>query len=288
MKPFGLFLLALLYAAGILAQSTCPPGQDANQDGLIGVDDLMDLLSHWGDTDEDADGVYDSVDDCVGEYDECGVCNGIGAPCACQGPIYFENYTYEVVQIGDQCWFAENLRSGKFSNGDSIPYVDNSTWGSLTSAGYCVYANTDAYAETYGYLYNFYAASDERGLCPVGWHVATDLEWQTLESFAGMSVEDVQNFGWRGEASGYALKTNVGWCNPVWTNLYGFNGTGGGWRSGGDSGYRNPCNTGRIWTSTSLGESGISRRFKEGGGYGQLYREAEDSQHGYSVRCIKN
>ena len=28
--------------------------------------------------DDDADGICDDVDDCVGDYDECGICNGPG------------------------------------------------------------------------------------------------------------------------------------------------------------------------------------------------------------------
>ena len=51
---------------------------DGNGDNLIGVNDLLDLLGVYGDTDYDQDGIWDSGDDCVGEYDECGVCNGSG------------------------------------------------------------------------------------------------------------------------------------------------------------------------------------------------------------------
>ena len=45
---------------------------------LIGVSDLLMLLAVFGDTDLDQDGIFDSADDCVGSYDECGVCNGDG------------------------------------------------------------------------------------------------------------------------------------------------------------------------------------------------------------------
>ena len=33
--------------------------------------------------DEDADGICDDVDDCVGAYDECSICNGPGAIYEC-------------------------------------------------------------------------------------------------------------------------------------------------------------------------------------------------------------
>ena len=78
MKKVILTLVVAVLATSGMAQSDCGELLDANQDGLIGVEDLMNLLSHFGDSDLDFDGVFDSVDDCVGEYDECGVCNGPG------------------------------------------------------------------------------------------------------------------------------------------------------------------------------------------------------------------
>ena len=58
--------------------NNCGWQPDGNGDNLIGVNDLLDLLGVYGDTDYDQDGIWDSADDCVGEYDECGVCNGSG------------------------------------------------------------------------------------------------------------------------------------------------------------------------------------------------------------------
>ena len=43
--------------------------------------------------DEDADGICDNEDDCVGEYDECGICNGDGiadGACDCDGNVLDE------------------------------------------------------------------------------------------------------------------------------------------------------------------------------------------------------
>ena len=62
----------------VVDESACGWQPDGNGDNLIGVNDLLDLLGVYGDTDYDQDGIWDSADDCVGEYDECGVCNGSG------------------------------------------------------------------------------------------------------------------------------------------------------------------------------------------------------------------
>ena len=62
----------------IFEEAFCETTADLDMDGFVGVSDLLALLSAFGDTDLDFDGIYDSVDDCVGEFDECGVCNGEG------------------------------------------------------------------------------------------------------------------------------------------------------------------------------------------------------------------
>ena len=59
-------------------ETYCSWQPDSDGDQLIGVSDLLMFLSVFGDTDLDQDGIFDSNDDCVGEYDECGVCNGSG------------------------------------------------------------------------------------------------------------------------------------------------------------------------------------------------------------------
>ncbi|NCA21802.1 MAG: hypothetical protein EBS86_11785, partial [Crocinitomicaceae bacterium] len=61
-----------------------------------------------------------------------------------------DGYNYKTIQIGDQVWMAENLRTTKYSNGDSIPKVLNSqTWGSLTSGAYTTYNNGDEKGKIY-------------------------------------------------------------------------------------------------------------------------------------------
>jgi uncharacterized protein (TIGR02145 family) len=50
--------------------------------------------------------------------------------------------TYNTVKIGDQVWMAENLKTTKYRNGDTIPEVtDNTDWTNLTTGALCAYAN---------------------------------------------------------------------------------------------------------------------------------------------------
>ena len=96
--------------------------------------------------------------------------------------IEFDDYTYSVVEIGDQCWFAENLRTTVYADGSAIPEVTgNSAWTGLSTGARCDYNNNTENGDTYGRLYNWYAVDNASGLCPNGWHVPTDGEWTALE-----------------------------------------------------------------------------------------------------------
>jgi len=86
--------------------------------------------------------------------------------------------------IGLQCWTAENLRVTKYNDGTVIPdETANGGWGGLATGARSDYTGEASYIATYGYLYNWYAATDSRKICPNGWHVPTDGEWTSLIQF---------------------------------------------------------------------------------------------------------
>jgi hypothetical protein len=71
---------------------------------------------------------------------------------------------YRTVVIGGQRWMAENLRATSFSNGDVIPFLNESQWASTASSG-LVELNSE------GNYYNFYSMIDERNVCPAGFWI---------------------------------------------------------------------------------------------------------------------
>ena len=175
-----------------------------------------------------------------------GTCNEI--PWSCGDPLEYQGYDYETVQIGEQCWFAENLRAASYANGETIlSGLPEEDWSSTDSGAIAVYGEGEGLCYTFvpgadacdelwsgqefGVLYNWHAVADERGVCPTGWHVPQNDEWDGLSIHAG--GDDV---------SGHQLKSSQGWFGDGnGSNASGFAGKPGGARSGdghfGSAGY---------------------------------------------------
>ncbi len=124
---------------------------------------------------------------------------------------------YPVIQIGDQCWMQENLRAERYANGDHVAAnLVDVDWSSTNSGAFSVYANDLANKAIYGLLYNWYAASDSRGICPDGWHVPSDGEWTTLTSELGglsMAGGQMKSSGTLGTGTGLWQDPNLGATN---------------------------------------------------------------------------
>ena len=102
---------------------------------------------------------------------------------------FHDGQSYTTVQIGTQCWMAENLRTTTYQNGTPIPNVtENSHWSNLTTGAYVWYNNDISWKDKYGALYNWYAVVETNGLCPTGWHVPEHDEWTILTDFIGGTV----------------------------------------------------------------------------------------------------
>jgi uncharacterized protein (TIGR02145 family) len=97
---------------------------------------------------------------------------------------------YNTVTIGTQVWMAENLKTTKYMDGEEIPLITESTESANPpTPAYYWYDNDEAtYRKTYGALYNWYAVNTGK-LCPEGWQVPTESEFNSLITFlGGMSI----------------------------------------------------------------------------------------------------
>jgi len=110
---------------------------------------------------------------------------------------------YQTVQIGTQRWMGQNLRTTKYSNGNDIANVTAlPDWSSLTSGAWSHYNNNSQFEIPYGKLYNWYAVSDPRKLCPTGWRMPNESDFTILttylggESVAGGKLKEVGTEHW--------------------------------------------------------------------------------------------
>ena len=246
---------------------------DTDFDGCVSMTDLLDLLTVFGTCAEE-----DSEEE-LGEW-------------SCGDPLEYQGYDYETVQIGDQCWFAENLRSESYENGDVISAgLSDDEWSLTESGATAIYgegvsgcshlspafeACNEALAyEEYGFLYNWYAVDDQRGVCPSGWHVPFMGEFQSLSATLGGDAH-----------AGLALKATSGWFdNGNGTNESGFDGLPGGFRHQ-QAQFEKAGYDGIWWMNYSVGESA---KYLGVVSYSNaVFYETFSKNYGFSIRCIKD
>jgi len=195
--------------------------------------------------------------------------------------VEFDGKLYNSVTLGTQVWFAENLGTTIYNDGQSIPMVHNQIeWNNLESPAYCWFDNDRAtYGATNGALYNWYAAS-KGNLCPVGWHVPSDADWTILSDFMGVEpgtkIRKPEIIQWTDYPDN--IKFSLFWAVPAGTRdtIIGFETPGECDPSISD------CH---WWSSTSASGSEALARWL----YSVELSGVEFSKkNGYSVRCIKD
>ena len=159
---------------------------DINLDGCVQLNDLLDLLSAYG--------------NCASEE----------SAWQCGDSLEYQGYDYATVQIGEQCWFAEDLRTTSFLDGSPIPSMEEleNSWTELLQPAYGYYTSENGVSDETP-LYNHFVIQDERGLCPTGWKVpsieempvgSSNTDWPNLE-YRGYLNADAGNPLFMGGAS---------------------------------------------------------------------------------------
>ena len=232
----------------------CVHGQsaDINNDGCVQLNDLLDLLTAYGD------------------------CGAEDSAWQCGDPLEYQGYDYETVQIGEQCWFAENLRAENYRNGEAIQTnLGDSEWEVTTTGAVTVYEEEAVNLEVYGRLYNWYAVADVYGLCPTGWHVPEELEWQDLLVTAGGA-----------DMAGEILKSQDFWAVADQGNdALGFDGRPGGFRYYSGA-YQTLGANGYWWTSNTVNDDQATIFELNSDDAVATYPDLNIG--GFSVRCIKD
>ncbi len=212
---------------------------------------------------------------------------------------------YPTVQIGTQCWMKKNLAY--------LPSVVGPGTGSETTPYYYVYnyngtdvatAKSQTNYTTYGVLYNWSAALTA---CPSGWHLPTDAELNTLETYVVSYINSpnpqypcsTSETGWRRCAdnsgtdaggtygAGKSLK-KVGQGTGVGAgdDLVGFSALLAGYRSTDGSFNYIGSNT-PFWSSSASSSSNAWDRYLDAS-YSTVNRYNSNKAYGFSVRCLRD
>lgn len=190
----------------------------------------------------------------------------------------YDGNVYHTVQIGTQTWMVENLRVTHYRTGGAIPPA-----GALPSLQ-GEYWNFGEVA-VYGRLYNWYAANNQ--LAPTGWHIPTDIEWQTLSDYLGggtIAGGKMKEAGYAHWAVPNTGATNESGFTALPAGRYGYYYT---------DKFHHLDSLGYFWSATTKGAtpSDSSSAWYRSVSYNSatLTRSADyKSGMGLSVRCVKD
>jgi uncharacterized protein (TIGR02145 family)/prepilin-type N-terminal cleavage/methylation domain-containing protein len=216
--------------------------------------------------------------------------------CGGQPITDIDGNSYSTIQIGKQCWMAENIMTTKYPDGSAITRgPTGATWAG-TDLGYYAYppntANTaeetleNIIANDLGFVYQWSAAmhgsitAGAQGICPTGWHIPTDTEWKTLvESQATAGCES--STGWQCSPAGSHLSNYT--LNH--DNSSGFSGILAGSRLT-TGGFYARLSYAFVWSSVESGGNAWIRDLSSD--YATVDRTTGNKAYGFSVRCLKD
>ena len=209
----------------------------------------------------------------------CRVFTPVSAKKAGESAKDVDGNIYESVVIGTQTWLTENLKSTRYDDATEIKEIkDNGEWAKATAPGFCWYNNDAANKDEYGALYNWHVIKNGN-ICPKGWHVPTDAEWTTLETFVGGSAQAALMLKEKGTQHWKSTSDAVG-------DTYNFSAIAAGFRNS-DGNFTYQLSDCCFWTATpSTPTYAHNRSFS----YYDKGINSRDIQrtNGYSIRCVKD
>jgi uncharacterized protein (TIGR02145 family) len=210
--------------------------------------------------------------------------------------------SYPTVIIGTQEWMASNLKTTHYSNGDVIDFIaDPGVWSNCVNTkvgAWCHVNNNTLNDQNLGLFYNWYAATDSRNVCPNGWHISNESDWNKLTLFIDPNADTtLTNTGIISPIAGGKLKSTKsgtwGAPNIGATDEYGFNSKGTNFRGSGGNNYYWPLircafywvpleysSTGAWVRVLNYDDKNVTKLLISSGG--------DNKSMGNAVRCVSN
>ena len=187
--------------------------------------------------------------------------------------------TYTTVNIGGRIWMAENLRTNRFADGTIIPQIsDNAAWDTQTNPAWCYFDNSSSNNIPHGKLYNWYAVDDTE-LCPTGWGVPSDTDFENLATALGGNDEAGGKMKQEGLATWNTPNTGA-------TNESRFTAVGSGGRVF-QGAFSELFGYGAQFWTTSEHDTNKAWYYSLSYNSDNLSTFQGNKQYGYAVRCIK-
>ena len=210
-----------------------------------------------------------------GTYSEALATVTVVTPCQGASTVTDEQgNVYTIKEMADtRCWMTQNMRR------TNVVHMHAGNSAAAAADGKSTHEGVQTNDRNHGVHYRWSVAmggstaEKAKGICPVGWHVPTDLEWRQLEMAYGMTSGQANgNNAWRGYNQGTRLKSG---------GNSGFNATLSGYNGSSYFGVR-----GYYWSSTQSGSYAYYRYFQNT--YATINRYILDKNTYASLRCIKN
>ncbi len=208
----------------------------------------------------------------------------LGMHLRAQSVADIEGNIYTIVQIGRQYWLQENLRVTQFGDGSPIETTNPASLNICTEKSplyQWAYDDNLNNVAAYGRLYTWYTIADSRKLCPLGWHVPNNADWNTLSTFlggpstAGGPLKEAGTAHWQTPNTGA-------------TNSTGFSAVLGGHRMC-TGGFMSLNSNAFYWSSTPNGtDYGWSWKLFYADPYLQSDSVYGYKNYGFSIRCISD
>jgi len=190
---------------------------------------------------------------------------------------------YNTVTIGTQTWMQKNLKTTRFNNGIEIPTTSLSILNDTTIVYQWAYEQDTTNINIYGRLYTWNVASSNDNVCPVGWHVPDNSDWEILRDFLG--GESIAGGKMKETGTTHWVETN-----SVVDNSSGFTGLGSGFR-GNPTGFSLLGEIACFWSSTPFGMIGVFPRgygYRLASGNNMLVTSIAVANNGNAIRCIED
>jgi uncharacterized protein (TIGR02145 family) len=182
---------------------------------------------------------------------------------------------YETVKIGTTWWMAENLRTTRKRDGTALSLLSsNEEWISTQQPAYSWFENNQEFDETYGKLYNYYAACCN--ICPDGWKLPGIAEISSLQAIFGMN-------------QGRSLRKVNAWPDGSLksTNLSGLAFLPSGNRGGTDGSFQAGQPVATFWTGYRDFYGYTNLGLLQGTSDYLITTFSLSGRDGFSVRCVK-